>query len=220
MKTILFTCKTVNGENNETLSVFEDNWGVYSKEKDFLPIICPNNIDCVRKILDTLSIDCIILTGGGEICAISGRKDIRETVEDFLIQYAIDFDIPIAGICRGLQKLLTYFDKIKPIKVSEHVKPEIEISSISGEKFIVNSFHDYGFYSSSLLRNSSFEVLHTSKDGIVKSIKHRKYNIIGVMWHPERGETDLEIVFREKGEGVSEGFDIGCRKRQQNERKD
>lgn len=35
MKTILFTCKTVNGKNNETLSVFEDNWGVYSKEKDF-----------------------------------------------------------------------------------------------------------------------------------------------------------------------------------------
>ena len=48
----------------------------------------------------------------------------------------------------------------------------------------VNSFHDFGFNKKTL--GKGLRPLLLSKDNIIEYIKHEKYALHGIMWHPER----------------------------------
>ena len=43
------------------------------------------------------------------------------------------------------------------------------------------------------LRNcpDNFYILAKSNDGCIEAIRSNKYKMLGIMWHPERGELDL-----------------------------
>lgn len=166
-------------------------------------------------------IDGLILSGGvdidpkyyGEINSGKSR-DITEFLdkcEAIVIKLALDIDIPVLGICRGMQALNVFcggsliqdIPSEKGVFITHCVdKPDMAFHKISVEKasplsdaigfgnITVNSYHHQA------VRNIApdFSVCALSDDGIIEAIYHKnKKFVLGVQWHPERNhETALE----------------------------
>ena len=55
----------------------------------------------------------------------------------------------------------------------------------------VNSFHNFGIPLKKM--SNKLKVIAIDKDDNVEVFKHRKKNIYGFMWHPERNKTYREL---------------------------
>lgn len=179
-----------------------------------VPMIIPfnTNDEIIKKQIE--SVDALILSGGHDVNPLNYNNqpkeklgetfDARDKFDLKLIEYALERNIPILGICRGLQILNVYFggslhqdlsyDKKIYIKHDQQYNPKsvshtVEITE--GTKFYdifnkdiinVNSFHHQtidrladGLVASAL-----------SLDGVIEAIEHKDYNfVVGVQWHPE-----------------------------------
>ena len=113
----------------------------------------------------------------------------RDGFEKKIIQYAIKKNIPIYGMCRGMQIIAEHFGaSFKKVKgqvatrhsliVNKKSKYFKELNRIS----TVNSFHNYAI--DSLPKNMMASA--TNENGIIKAMEHKKYKIFGQMWHSER----------------------------------
>ena len=132
-----------------------------------------------------------MLTGGNDISSYKSSETSlqRDFFEKKLIDYGIKNDIPILGVCRGMQLIADYFgSSFKTVKKQVAIKHSLKINKNSKyfNKLIklgkVNSYHDYA------VAGVPKELLISATDesGIIKSIEHRKYKIFGQMWHSER----------------------------------
>lgn len=131
--------------------------------------------------------DGILLPGGSK----------RYEYDRFITQYCLDKDIPILGICLGMQLMATHIARdtleftdsnlshsvpgvkeVHKVKINKNSK----LFDILGEdEILVNSRHKY-----KVTDIGNFEVVGISNDGIVEAIedKNKKF-AIGVQWHPE-----------------------------------
>lgn len=166
---------------DESRDSLDRAWLGFFKECNITPLLLPNEISLVKKIFSEIKIEGILLTGGGDLRSCGGKDRKREEVEEFLIKKSMTKKIPLFAVCRGMQKVQERFG-IKQIKVKGHIshKQKIHIDNNSQE---VNSFHNFGTKEND---EKKFEVFATSKDGVIKGIKHKKYPITAIMWHPER----------------------------------
>lgn len=132
-----------------------------------------------------------MLTGGNDlsIYKFSETSLKRDLFEKKLIDYGIKNNIPILGVCRGMQLIADYFgSSFKTVEGQVAIKHSLEINKDS--KYFnelikldeVNSYHDYA------IDEVPKELLISATDefGIIKSIEHREYKIFGQMWHSER----------------------------------
>ncbi len=119
----------------------------------------------------------------------------------FILDYALKRDIPILGICLGMQ-ILTMIDSdgnqiLNLGKIESDIKHdsydveqvhEVNISKDSKlyeimgkDSFVVNSRHRM-----MITDPATFKVYGTSRDGVIEVIeRHDKKFAIGVQWHPE-----------------------------------
>ena len=155
-------------------------WVKLLQEAGYLPIMVNNNENIIYQMLEEIPPNGIILTGGNDLYKYGGTARERDNVEKILIRYAIEKDIPLIGVCRGMQIIADYFGgELK--KVENHVAVEHEI--IEGDKKdIVNSYHNYAVCN----LPEEIRVLATTADGVIEAIEHKNYRIYGQMWHPER----------------------------------
>ena len=123
---------------------------------------------------------------------------------DFLIlEYAINNDIPILGICLGMQIMSNYKEeyyneKNDNVKVN-HYDLDNEYSHVvkldknsklysifEQEEIKVNSLHNYH-----AVKAGKYKVVGLSEDGLIEALEYpqNKFNI-GVQWHPERLKND------------------------------
>jgi len=60
----------------------------------------------------------------------------------------------------------------------------------------VNSFHNFGIPLK--MMSKKFDVIALDKDKNVEIFKHKKKNILGLMWHPERNKTynQLNLIIK------------------------
>lgn len=131
--------------------------------------------------------DGILLPGG----------DISYEYDRYVVRKAIEKDIPLLGICMGMQ-VMTFYNKqpnLKKIaKESSHFNRKkkyvhqtfIDTKSklyeiIKQEKIEVNSIHRY-----EVQKDDQFKIAAISSDGVIEAIEYPKCHFcLGVQFHPE-----------------------------------
>lgn len=153
----------------------------------------PNFVDNLNAWVDAISPDGILLSGGNTISDEVAVQ--RKNIELQLLDYAAIKNIPVLGVCRGMQ-MLAYWQKIPLVETQQNhiaVRHNILFNPIFSypQKFTenVNSYHKF-----MIQQNSEnlqiFDIIATSEnDNCIEMIKHKNKNIFGIMWHPEREEN-------------------------------
>lgn len=197
-----------------------------------IPVIIPptDNRVLLTALLDR--IDGLLLSGGADVnplyCHEEPQKALgsinpqRDACELLLTRLAYDRNIPILGICRGIQVLAialgghirqdiystdgeTLPATIKhsqsaPRHISTHtvtIESDSILGHLLGEKLFVNSFHHQAVDQP----GPRFNVTARATDGIIEAIESNEMkDIIGVQWHPEcyapAGDKTMAPIFR------------------------
>ncbi len=192
LKRIGISSRIMNIEKfDEKRDAISHDWINFLQRLKLLPILIPNRIIDVEDYISTLNLEGIILSGGDNI----GEFPERDKTEIRIIEYSIRNHIPILGVCRGMQLINEFFNG-KNIKNqdSNHVGKSHDVTikntnfkEMLGEKLEVNSYHN------NIIRKEhigkELEVFaETKHDSTVEGYFHKKYPIIGIMWHPERDQ--------------------------------
>ena len=157
-----------------------------------LPVPVPNNKSVAEAMCEALRPKGIFLSGGNSLAAYGGNAPERDATEKALVDYAIQENLPVFGICRGLQFLADYFgsrlEEVEGhVRTRHRVKGDITRSS-------VNSFHQLA----ALELKPPLAVLSRAEDGTVEALRHSSLPILAVGWHPEREREfdaeDIELI--------------------------
>lgn len=155
---------------------------------DALWISIPNVGGQVTDYVRNWKLDGFILTGGNDL----GASPIRDATEMALVQYALENDVPVFGVSRGLHIIQHFFGG--PVRDCPREAHQGTFHSIAfNEMFspsttrIVNSFHTQGVAVADLA--SPLLPLATSEDGWVEALMHKSAAIQAIQWHPERNRT-------------------------------
>jgi len=194
MKKIAITQRIIlNKDYNEVREALDVSWGAMFEELDFLPVILPYNYDFTK-----FEFDGVILSGGNDI----GEVNFRDEFEYKLIEHCITNDIPLFGLCRGMQIIAKYFKgSFKKVENQVAIKHKIIVNKKSIYKRYldklgsVNSYHNNAVD----LKNDNFIISAWNEDKtIIKAIEHKSYKIFAQMWHSEREEpfnqNELELI--------------------------
>ena len=178
------------------------------------PVVIPSYDDdkALVSLLDTL--DGIVLSGGADIdpdylgeepldcISINPRRDRQELT---LVRLAVERQIPVLGICRGIQVLTAALGgKLYQDIKTQHDQTCIEHSQAiarglpSHEVKLVKDSLLYGFFGKETLAVNSFHhqavkevpagfrVTASAPDGIIEGMESTTFRpIMGVQWHPE-----------------------------------
>ncbi len=180
--------KEAYGERRDCL---DQNWVNLVFSCGFLPIPLGNVVDDISLYLDELSLDGIILTGGNDLASY-GNDSIAEERDAFefeALSYCHKNDLPVLGICRGMQVLNVWnggeLTQIDGHAGSNHKVQVIETGFLTATGFIdVNSFHNFGITEQNLADNTTPVAL--SEEGYIEALAIKDKRQLGIMWHPER----------------------------------
>jgi len=182
-----------------------------------VPILLPPVKSNPAAILDI--VDGLIFTGGGDLApalyngimhpSIYDVDPERDASELPLAQLALKADIPVLGICRGLEVLMVasggdlvphvpdefgedVAHRLEVLRHSEHsvqILPGSQLAEIVGATEIkrVTSWHHQA------VRNvpSGWIVSAQAEDGVIEALEHEHHTwAIALQWHPEKSLTD------------------------------
>jgi len=173
----------------ETRDALSHDWAKFLENIGMIPIFIPNNLSNLESFLDQTQINGLILSGGDNI----GDYPIRDSTEKKILNYGITNDIPIFGVCRGMQLINNNFGgsiKIDQKKLhvgKKHVVNLLDkklISVLNSNSITVNSYHNNIITKDLLGKN--LESTSVVDDDTIESFKHKIHKIFAVMWHPER----------------------------------
>lgn len=201
-------------------------------------IIAPKRMPNANMSLLLDHIDGLLLSGGADINpilvgedpvpALHGINTERDLFELTLTRLAYNRQIPMLGICRGIQVLAaalggtimqdiaTSLPHTQLIKHSQdadratatHFVEAVEgsrIAELLGKRFAVNSFHHQAVGQC----GPRFRITAQSADGVIEAIESTEMkSIIGVQWHPEcfiaEGDTCMMPLFQQFVNDASE----------------
>ena len=185
-----------------------------------VPVVIPPVAD-KHVVINTLEhVDALILSGGSDINPLwageepspklHGINQERDLSELLIARLAYNRQIPMLGICRGIQTLATAFggkvaqdiSDVATIKHSQDadrsepthtviVDEESQLFDIyKSAKLMVNSFHHQAVAEA----GDKFKVVAKSPDGIIEAMESSEFkSILGVQWHPECLEEGLPL---------------------------
>lgn len=153
----------------------------YTKTK---PADAPKMTDReINDLIETLKLcNGIIMPGGTK----------RFEIDSFICDYCNKNNIPLLGICMGMQIMCNYNNDNKNIKIENHYedadykhKVKIENNSflyelLDTDEILVNSFHNY-----KVANSGSYKIAAKENDVIEAVYKDGVFNL-GVQWHPEK----------------------------------
>lgn len=186
-----------------------------------LPVMLPltDDMDDLNECIGLC--DGFLLTGGHDVSpSVYGQKkseycgnscELRDIMEGIVLDNAVKYNIPVLGICRGIQFMNAYFGGTlfqdlpseKPSQTEHHMdKPynravhEIDVIEntlladiIGAGRHGVNSYHHQAVKELA----PGLSVMAVSEDGIVEALsKDDNDFIVGVQWHPEFWFEDNE----------------------------
>lgn len=181
------------------------------------PMLIPPSTEGIDETLD--AVDAIIFSGGSDLDPATYGEDAhpetfgvhpeRDAAELALLTHALERDMPVLGICRGIQVLnvarggdlnqhvpdIVGDDRHKhnpPGIFSDHdvkIEAGTKLASLFGGTTDVKSHHHQGIRR---LGNGLVESAHAD-DGTIEAIEDpAKRFALGVLWHPEAGE-DMKL---------------------------
>ena len=181
MKLIAVTQRVdVSSPHGERRDALDQRWSLFLAQCGLVAVPLPNNPELAAEIVRRVAVQGLLLTGGNTLACYGGDAPERDRTEDHLLTLASERDLPVIGVCRGMQ-MIQHWSAVQLVRVSGHVTPEHEIQ-LNGRSEIVNSYHDYGATDSV----PDLIVQARSTDGVVEAVRHRKHRVCGMMWHPER----------------------------------
>jgi len=179
---------------NECRDALDVQWAILLESLEILPIVMPSGIDKVDSYLTELSIDGFILSGGNDI----GSSPCRDSVEERIVSFAKTRNLPVLGVCRGMQ-FLNHIESGTLVHCEGHVSTTHVLHgdwARNNNVSKVNSYHDQAITAKTL--SPSFRVLAETEDNVIEAFQHREYPWLGIMWHPEReqpfSQPDLELI--------------------------
>ena len=174
-----------------------------------LPLVAKEKINLIKDM------DGIVLPGGVDLDpALYHEKNIDcrdinvelDSLEMAVIREAVEQQIPILGICRGLQILNVYFGG-SLIQNVEHCdihawtgkEDRVHLTDVQQGSFLheiygaeeipVNSAHHQAVKE----LGRGLKAVQYSKDGLTEAFYHTELPIYAVQWHPERMVTDPKM---------------------------
>ncbi|HTL89072.1 MAG TPA: gamma-glutamyl-gamma-aminobutyrate hydrolase family protein [Leptolyngbya sp.] len=181
------------------------------------PIVLPATQTQPESLLEVL--DGLIFSGGGDIdplhyrgedhITIYGVDHDRDIFEMTLVKLALMRDIPILGICRGMQilavatgaRLIQHVPDVygtaidhrldhprRPIPHDIEILPESRLFQLLGETHLkIVSWH----HQSVAEVGSDWRLAARSSDGVIEAIEHLQHRFaIALQWHPELSMQD------------------------------
>jgi putative glutamine amidotransferase len=185
MKTVAVTQRVaVDPAHGARRDCLDQVWIKFLLECGLLPIPIPNSVDVALAICANVS--GIVLTGGNDLTAYGGDAPERDETEAALLDLAEKRDLPVLGVCRGMQVIQHRFGT-RLQKVQGHVAARQRIS-IGGKSVEVNSYHHFG----AMDVHAPLTTWAIADDGVIKGVRHADRRMLGLMWHPERREPFAE----------------------------
>jgi N5-(cytidine 5'-diphosphoramidyl)-L-glutamine hydrolase len=204
MKRIGITQRVVHvSGRSERRDVLDQRWYEFAAEAGMFLIPVPNKLKKPEEFAIELGIEGLIFSGGNNIGNKNGKPVFglsleendyaaeRDFTEASLMEWAMKSDIPLVGVCRGMQFINGYLGgALVPVKSVEHVATMHPIEfrqdvwmEMYGNQQEFNSFHDWGIANNTLAN----DLIQTGTVGsYTESFVHMSLNICGIMWHPER----------------------------------
>jgi putative glutamine amidotransferase len=175
------------------------------------PVIIPPAEDAVEETLD--AIDGLILSGGADIDPAqygAGNHEAtitqpeRDAAEFALLEGALAREMPVLGICRGMQvlnvlhggdlhqhlpELVGHEDHRERLGAFSDHEVELETGSVTarllGQRTRVKSSHHQGIETV----GEGLVAAGVAHDGMIEVVEDPAHRfVIGVLWHPEEGE--------------------------------
>ena len=180
-----------DASRDEWRDAIDQRWAQFLAHCALLPLYLPNDPQVSRELLERLQPEGVLLTGGGSCQALSGSADCRDQTEAMLLAWAQHKQLPVLGVCRGMQVMLAAAGGMLE-RVAGHVgSHDINFRGVNRR---VNSFHDYGFFSVT----AGYEIEALSAGGVIEAVSHPGKRHSAVMWHPERNphfdDADISLV--------------------------
>lgn len=199
MKKIGITLRVENiVKFNEKRDAISHDWVNFLEKANVLPIFIPNTLKDTKNFLEEMKLDGVIMSGGDN----KGDDIYRDRTEREIIEYAMEKEIPLLGICRGMQVINYYFGgNQRTTNDLKHVNKHHKILIIENEiqkyfqkkEIEVNSFHNNLIDKNTVGKN--LEIFAISEiDNTVEGFYHKKFPILGIMWHPERKNMTLHEI--------------------------
>jgi len=201
--------KIGKGANRDAL---ENDYVRYYESLGVTLVPIPNVSRDLDKYFNQIPIKGIILTGGNDINPdLYGNKLQNEDFSDDmdntykrLIEIALERKLPLLGTCRGGQFINVFFggkliqDTKSKIGVDHiDITHKVKIIDSKASEFFhkkeltVNSYHKQGIDNGTL--SPELKSFAITENGLIEGIYHPKYPIAGVLWHPERPNSDKEL---------------------------
>lgn len=181
-------------DRGESRDAIDQKWSELLFEAGLLPLFLPNNLQIANAMIHNLegSIAGALLTGGNSIQACDGDSPERDKMELFLIDYCNNHELPILGVCRGMQLVMSkYQGKFRRVENQVQKKQAFHLNT---KVVVKNSYHEW----ECINIPDDFSVFAHTDSNVVKGVKHKTKNITGIMWHPERlvpfHSDDIEMI--------------------------
>jgi len=193
MKKILITQRVdYISSHHEHRDALDQCWVPLLLDASLFPVLVANNLSFVKHMLAHDRFDGLLLTGGNSLMAYGGDSEIRDLIEQYLLRWAIKHQLPVLGVCRGMQLIQHHYQSpLQPIP--DHIGVKKQLHGVTDDRMArmyndlgsVSVFHHLGAYQS----QPPLRTIAKSTNDVVMAIRHETLPIHGVMWHPEREKS-------------------------------
>ena len=225
-------------DKNFSLIHIQTSWSDFLLERGYLPIVpffhtniasLDQAFEDARKYVDEAS--GVIFQGGRDIDPYLYGQENQGAVDtnlfndwfDYaLVSYAIEQNIPVFGVCRGMQMINvvrggTLIQDIDHSLVTHRkfLDPDIDPKKAGYKDVDFGKMHSVDLVSSGVLREVlEFDIIDVNsihhqaiqnlgnslvaeavtEDGLIEAISWKEKNLLGVQWHPETDFADPNQV--------------------------